>query len=58
MILFVNITEAVHARNALHQANDLLRLAVVVRDAHDAVTVQGVSSRNGKNRTLRLSEQG
>jgi two-component system CheB/CheR fusion protein len=30
----------VRAREALHQANEVLRLAVVVRDAHDALTVQ------------------
>ena len=42
VISFVNITEAVRAREALRQANDLLRLAVVVRDAHDAVTVHDV----------------
>ena len=45
VILFVNITEAVHARDALRQANDLLRLAVVVRDAHDAITVQDLDGR-------------
>jgi two-component system CheB/CheR fusion protein len=42
VISFVNITEIVNARDALHQANDLLRLAVVVRDAHDAITVQNM----------------
>ena len=40
VISFVNISEAVDTRIALHKANDLLRLAVVVRDAHDAITVQ------------------
>jgi two-component system CheB/CheR fusion protein len=30
---------------ALHKANDLLRLAVVVRDAHDAITVQDLGGR-------------
>ena len=40
VITFVDITEAVHARDALRKANDVLRLAVVVRDAHDAITVQ------------------
>lgn len=33
VITFVDITEMVRAREALHQANELLRLAVVVRDA-------------------------
>jgi two-component system CheB/CheR fusion protein len=42
VISFVDITEVVRAREALHQANDLLRLAVVVRDAHDAITVQNL----------------
>jgi len=37
---FVDITEMKKTREALQKANDLLRLAVVVRDAHDAVTVQ------------------
>lgn len=37
---FVDITEIKKTREALQKANDLLRLAVVVRDAHDAVTVQ------------------
>ena len=40
VITFVDITEAVRARDALQQANALLRLAVVVRDAYDAITVQ------------------
>ena len=45
VISFVDITEMVKTRDALHKANDLLRLAVVVRDAHDAVTVQDLSGR-------------
>ena len=45
VITFVDITELVRAREELRQANDLLRLAVVVRDAHDAITVQGVDGR-------------
>ena len=40
VITFVNITEMKHAKDSLHKANELLRLAVVVRDSHDAVTVQ------------------
>ncbi len=40
VITFVDITEVVHTRNALAQANALARLAVVVRDAFDAITVQ------------------
>jgi two-component system CheB/CheR fusion protein len=40
VISFENITEMVRTREALVKANDLMRLAVVVRDSHDAVTVQ------------------
>lgn len=39
-ITFVDITEIVRTRDALRKANGLHRLAVVVRDAHDAITVQ------------------
>ena len=45
VISFVDITEIVQAREALRKANELLRLAVVVRDAHDAVTVQDLTGR-------------
>ena len=45
VISFVDTTETVHAREALHKANELARLAVVVRDAHDAVTVQDLGGR-------------
>jgi two-component system CheB/CheR fusion protein len=45
VISFIEITEAVQAREALHKANDMLRLAVVVRDAHDAITVQDMGGR-------------
>ncbi|MCX6970203.1 MAG: PAS domain-containing protein [Verrucomicrobia bacterium] len=45
VISFVDITEIVQTRNALREANDLLRLAVVVRDAHDAITVQDLDGR-------------
>jgi two-component system CheB/CheR fusion protein len=41
----VDITEIVQTREALREANDLLRLAVVVRDAHDAITVQDLDGR-------------
>jgi two-component system CheB/CheR fusion protein len=44
-ITFVDITEMERTRAALRQANDLLRLAVVVRDAHDAITVQDLEGR-------------
>ena len=45
MITFVDITEIIRTRGALHDANDLLRLAVVVRDATDAITVQDLEGR-------------
>ena len=40
VISFIDITETVRTRDALHKANELLRLAVVVRDAQDAITMQ------------------
>jgi two-component system CheB/CheR fusion protein len=45
VLTFAEITEVVRTREALRQANDLLRLAVVVRDAHDAITVQDFNGR-------------
>jgi len=45
VITFVDITEIESTREALRKANDLLRLAVVVRDAHDAITVQDLEGR-------------
>jgi two-component system, chemotaxis family, CheB/CheR fusion protein len=42
VITFVEETEVKRARDALQKANALLRLAVVVRDAHDAITVQAL----------------
>jgi two-component system CheB/CheR fusion protein len=45
VITFVNISDAVKTRQALHQANELARLAVVVRDAHDAITVQDLQGK-------------
>jgi two-component system CheB/CheR fusion protein len=46
VISFVDVTEIVRTRQALSQAkDDLLRLAVVVRDAHDAITVQDLDGR-------------
>ncbi|WP_027390606.1 chemotaxis protein CheB [Chrysiogenes arsenatis] len=40
VITFVNITEIVQTRERLKTANDLIRMAVVVRDSHDAVVMQ------------------
>ena len=45
VLSFVNITEVVNTRKALKNANDLMRLAVVVRDAHDAITMQDLTGR-------------
>jgi two-component system CheB/CheR fusion protein len=45
VITFVEITEVVRTREALRKANQLLRLAVVVRDANDAITVQDLDGR-------------
>ncbi len=39
VITFVNITDMKEARESLKKANDLLRMAVVVRDSHDAVVM-------------------
>jgi len=46
VITFVDITDIVRTRESLRSANtELLRLAVVVRDAHDAITVQDLDGR-------------
>jgi len=45
VITFVDITEIVETRKVLRKANELLRLAVVVRDSHDAITVQDLDGR-------------
>jgi len=45
VISFIDITETVETQEALHKANELMRLAVVVRDAHDAITVQDLDGR-------------
>ncbi|MDD4927798.1 MAG: chemotaxis protein CheB [Gallionella sp.] len=45
VITFVDITEMVATREALARANETLRLAVVVRDAFDAITVQDLNGR-------------
>jgi len=45
VITFVEITEIVRAREASRVADELLRLAVVLRDAHDAILVQDLSGR-------------
>ena len=45
VITFVEVTEVRRTREALQKVNALLRLAVVVRDAHDAITVQTLDGR-------------
>jgi two-component system CheB/CheR fusion protein len=45
VINFIDITEIQKTREALRKANTLLRLAVVVRDARDAITVQDLTGR-------------
>ncbi|MEI6104789.1 MAG: chemotaxis protein CheB [Methanothrix sp.] len=45
VITFIDITEVKNTKEALRKANDMLRLAVVVRDAHDAITVQDLEGR-------------
>ncbi len=45
VITFVEITERVRATEATLAANELMRLAVVVRDAHDAILVQDLAGR-------------
>lgn len=43
VISFIDITTVVQTREALSKANDLRRLAIVVRDAIDAVTLQDLA---------------
>jgi two-component system CheB/CheR fusion protein len=45
VITFVDVTEMKRAEESLRKANDEFRLAVVVRDAHDAMTVQDLDGR-------------
>ena len=45
VITFIEITDIVRTREALRKANELARLAVVVRDATDAITVQDLEGR-------------
>ncbi len=45
VISFVDITEMKLMKESLRKANELLRLAVVVRDANDAITVQDLDGR-------------
>jgi two-component system CheB/CheR fusion protein len=45
VLTFFEITEMKRAREALREANILRRLAVVVRDAHDAIAMQDLEGR-------------
>ncbi len=45
VITFTEITEIKKAQGVLRESEDLRRLAVVVRDAHDAITVQDLEGR-------------
>jgi two-component system CheB/CheR fusion protein len=45
VIAFIDITDMKHAEDSLEKANRQLRLAVVVRDAYDAITVQDLEGR-------------
>jgi two-component system CheB/CheR fusion protein len=45
VITFMDITKIQQERQELRKANEHLRLAVVVRDAHDAITVQDLDGR-------------
>ncbi|MDO9109299.1 MAG: PAS domain-containing protein, partial [Desulfatirhabdiaceae bacterium] len=45
VISFVDITEMKQMQDAMRKAGELHRLAVVVRDAHDAVTLQDLEGR-------------
>ncbi|MBL8375403.1 chemotaxis protein CheB [Accumulibacter sp.] len=45
VISFLDITETVQTREALRAATELCRLAVIVRDAHDAITVHDLEGR-------------
>jgi len=45
VISFFGITEIVRARLALQQTSHLMRMAVVVKDSHDAITMQDLAGR-------------
>ncbi len=45
VLTFTDITEMIATKEQLRNANDLLRLAVVVRDAADAITVHDLEGR-------------
>jgi two-component system CheB/CheR fusion protein len=45
LCMIEDISERKQAEETLRKANELLRLAIVVRDAHDAITVQDLDGR-------------
>jgi two-component system CheB/CheR fusion protein len=45
VLTFMDVTAVVRTRELLQKANDQLRMAVVVRDAHDAITLQDLEGR-------------
>jgi two-component system CheB/CheR fusion protein len=45
VLTFMDVTAVVRTRELLQKANDQLRMAVVVRDAHDAITLQDLDGR-------------
>jgi two-component system CheB/CheR fusion protein len=45
VISFININEIRRMRDALENANDQIRLAVVLRDAHDAIMLKDLEGR-------------
>jgi len=45
VVLVNDITERKQAEESMRKANEMVRLAVVVRDAHDAITVQDMDGR-------------
>jgi two-component system CheB/CheR fusion protein len=45
VISFVDISEMQQMRESLQKANELSRMAVVVNDSHDAITVQDMNGR-------------
>jgi two-component system CheB/CheR fusion protein len=45
VVSFIDISEIVKAREALRKSNEVVRLAVVVRDSNDSITVQDLNGR-------------
>jgi two-component system CheB/CheR fusion protein len=43
VITFIDITEIVQTRTALHKANEIIRMAVIVNDSNDAICLQDLN---------------